>query len=417
MRSLFVILAAIALVPADAARAQTPEEVASAALRASPVWDGHNDAPATLRWHRGNVLADFDFSGSADATGPQRRPMHTDLARLRKGKVGAQFWSVYVSSSLSDQQAVQAVIEQIDLTRRLIAANPRELRFAASSADVAAAMKAGRIASLLGMEGGYAVANSPAVLRQFHALGVRYMTLTHSRTTNWADSANDAPRHGGLNELGRNMVREMQRIGMLVDLSHVSAETMMDTLDVARAPVIFSHSGAQAINGHPRNVPDEVLARLKANRGILMVFTFPAYVSEAVRQWHAAQAGEKARLAALYPDSPQRASSALAAWESATPLPRATIGDVADHVDHIVKVAGIDHVGIGADFDGMDATVREMPDVSGYPALFIELAKRGYSQADLEKIASRNMMRVMREAEAFSLAHQAEKPFETRTTF
>ncbi len=314
MRSLFVILAAIALVPADAARAQTPEEVASAALRASPVWDGHNDAPATLRWHRGNVLADFDFSGSADATGPQRRPMHTDLARLRKGKVGAQFWSVYVSSSLSDQQAVQAVIEQIDLTRRLIAANPRELRFAASSADVAAAMKAGRIASLLGMEGGYAVANSPAVLRQFHALGVRYMTLTHSRTTNWADSANDAPRHGGLNELGRNMVREMQRIGMLVDLSHVSAETMMDTLDVARAPVIFSHSGAQAINGHPRNVPDEVLARIKANRGILMVFTFPAYVSEAVRQWHAAQAGEKARLAALYPDSPQRASSALAAW-------------------------------------------------------------------------------------------------------
>jgi membrane dipeptidase len=416
MRSHLLTLAAIALVPGGAVAA-TPEQVASAALRAAPVWDGHNDAPGALRWHKGNILADFDFTGSTQAADPKLRAMHTDLARLRKGKVGAQFWSVFVSSSLSDQQAVQAVMEQIDVTRRLIAANPRELRFAVSSAEVAAAMKEGRIASLLGMEGGYAVADSPAVLRQFHALGVRYMTLTHSRTTNWADIANDAPRHGGLNDLGRSMVREMQRIGMLVDLSHVSAETMMDTLDVARAPVIFSHSGAQAIDGHPRNVPDAVLARLKANRGILMVFTFPTYISEAVRLWHAAQAGEKARLSALYPDAPQRVAAGLAAWEAATPVPRATVGEVADHVDHIVKLAGVDQVGIGADFDGMEATVQGMPDVSGYPALFVELARRGYSQADLEKIASRNMMRVLREAEAFSAAHQADPPFETRTTF
>jgi len=415
------LVAALLAGVGSAAGAATPEQVAEAALRAAPVWDGHNDTPGALRERRGNILAGFDFQDTAQTAIPAATPaapaMHTDLARLRKGRVGAQFWSVFVSSKLTDQQAIQAVMEQIDVTRRLIAANPRDLAFAESSADVAAAMKAGRIASLIGMEGGYAVADSPAVLRQFHALGVRYMTLTHSRTTNWADSATDAPRHDGLNALGSAMVREMQRIGMLVDLSHVSTATMMDALDVAGAPVIFSHSGAQAIDGHPRNVPDAVLARMRANGGIVMAVTLPAYVSERVRTWTAAKAAEKARLSSLYPDTPERADRDLAGWEKANPVPQATLGELADHIDHIVKVAGIDHVGLGADFDGMDTTTQQMPDVSGYPALFTELARRGYRQPDLEKIASRNMMRVLRAAEAYAAAHSKDPAFETKPTF
>jgi membrane dipeptidase len=267
------------------------------------------------------------------------------------------------------------------------------------------------------MEGGHSIGTSLGVLRQMYALGARYMTLAHFKNTTWADSATDAPAHGGLTDFGRDVVREMQRLGMLVDLSHVSEATMRDALDVAKAPVIFSHSGARAVDDHPRNVPDTVLDRLKANGGIVMVVTLPSYVSEEVRAWTVRQAGEKARIEAGHVGDPAGAKAGLAAWEKANPVPRATISQVADHIDHVVKRAGIDHLGIGGDFDGMDSTVAGMDDVSGYPALFTELARRGYSQADLEKIASRNMLRVMRAAEQYATAHRADPPIENATAF
>jgi membrane dipeptidase len=401
------------------AAAATPEQVAAAALRAAPVWDGHNDVPEQLRERRKNLIAQFDFRDTTATADPanKRIAMHTDLTRLRKGHVGAQFWSVWVSSLLTEQQAVQATLEQIDLTRRLIARYPQDLQLALTSAEVERAMKAGRIASLIGMEGGHSIGASLGVLRQMYALGARYMTITHFRNTAWADSATDTPAHDGLTDFGRDVVREMQRLGMLVDLSHVSEATMMDALDVARAPVMFSHSGVRAVNGHSRNVPDSVLDRIKANGGIVMVVTLPSYVSEEVRGWSARQAAEKARTDALNPGNPDGAKAAMAAWDAANPAPRSTLAQVADHIDHIVKRASIDHAGIGGDFDGMATTTQGMDDVAGYPALFAELARRGYSRADLEKIASRNMLRVMRSAEAYAAAHHGDPPIENATAF
>lgn len=401
------------------ALAASPEAVAEAALRAAPVWDGHNDVPEQLRDRRKDVLAGFDFTdttGTADAARGDPA-MHTDLTRLRKGRVGAQFWSVYVSARLDDPHAVQATLEQIDVAKRLIAANPQAMQFAASSADVEQAIKAGRIASLLGMEGGHSIGGSLAVLRQMYALGARYLTLTHFKNTPWADSATDKPEHDGLTDFGRDVVREMQRLGMLVDLSHVSEATMLDTLEVARAPVIFSHSNARAVNLHPRNVPDSVLKLLGANGGLVMVNVFPDYVVEASRQWLAERDAMKARLALLHLGDPKTAEAKLAAWVHDHPEPRGTVADVADNIDHIIKVAGIDNVGLGGDYDGIGSTVAGMEDVSTYPALFIELARRGRSQAELQKIASGNMMRVMKAAEAYAAAHRADPPIESPTTF
>jgi membrane dipeptidase len=420
MRLLACLLAAAALCPLPAfAAPKTPEDVAAAALKAAPVWDGHNDVPEQLRFRYKDMLGKFDFADTSHTADPARGliTMHTDLARLRQGHVGAQFWSVFVPASYTDQQAVQAVMEQIDVTRRLIAKYPDRLQFADSAAGVEAAWKAGRIASLLGMEGGYAIAGSPGVLRQFRALGVRYMTLAHFKSTAWADSATDAPKNNGLSPFGKDVVREMQRIGMLVDLAHVSTKTMMDALDVAQAPVIFSHSGARAVDDHPRNVPDEVLARVKANDGIVMVVSLPAYVSQKTRDWAVARAAEKARLEARFPETPDAAKAALADWEKANPIPPALLSDLADHVDHVVKIAGIDHVGLGGDFDGMDTATQGLDDVSKYPALFVELARRGYAQADLEKIASRNIMRVLKAADAYAEAHRSDPPLETPTAF
>jgi membrane dipeptidase len=410
---------ALLLFATPALAAPDPDAVAAAALKAAPVWDGHNDVPEQLRDRRKDVLAGFDFTDTRGTADPAagRLAMHTDLGRLRAGHVGAQFWSVFVSQSLPGAQAVQAVIEQVDVAKRLIAKYPRDLQLATSAHEVEAAWKAGRIASLLGAEGGHAIGNSLGVLRQLQALGVRYMTLTHFRDNDWADSATDAPRHGGLAPFGRQVVREMQRIGMLVDLSHCSAATMRAALDEARAPVIFSHSGAMAVDGSPRNVPDDMLDRIKANGGIVMVVTLPAYVSEAVRQWSAARVGEEARLKALAPDDPAGVAARLAAWEAAHPRPVATLAQLADHVDHIRQRIGADHIGIGADFDGMDTTTAGMADVSGYPALFAELARRGYSRAELTNIASGNMLRVMKAAEAYAAAHATDPPEESPTAF
>ena len=396
------LLATVAVHAAPLAAQGSPEEVAAAALDAAPVWDGHNDVPIQLRGRFGNVINDFDFVDTLDTQTAERAAMHTDLVRLRRGKVGAQWWSVYVSASLPEAEAVQATIEQIDVTKRMIAGNADAMALALTAYDVEQAMAQGKIASLMGMEGGHSIGNSLAVLRQMYAMGARYMTLTHGRTLDWADSATDAPRHGGLNAFGMDVVREMNRIGMLVDLSHVSEEAMHDALDVAGAPVIFSHSGARAVTGHLRNVPDSVLARLPQNGGIVMAVALPWFINEGLRQHAAARSAEEARLKALFAGLPDEVEAGLAKWDAENRPPVSTISDLADHIDHIRDVAGIDHIGIGGDYDGMPTGPIGMEDVTGYPALFVELAKRGYTQADLEKIASRNMMRVLREAEAFA---------------
>jgi len=409
------LISASALLLGSASVAQSPEQVAEAALEAAPVFDGHNDVPIQLRGRWRNVIGDFDFVDTTDtgAEHSEHRTMHTDLNRLREGKLGAQFWSVYVSAELEEPEAVQATIEQIDVTKRLVARYPDDLALALAADEVEAAVEAGKIASLMGMEGGHSIGSSLAVLRQMYELGARYMTLTHSKTLSWADSATDAPVHDGLTEFGEKVVREMNRLGMLVDLSHVSEATMSDALDVAAAPVIFSHSGARAVNGHARNVPDSILRRLPENGGVVMVVGLPGYLSEDARQWYARHEAEVARLETLWQGQPDKVAAALTQWESANPEPRATVADMADHIDHIREIAGIDHIGIGGDYDGMPSGPVGMEDVSGYPALFVELARRGYSQEDLEKISMRNVLRAMRGAEATAAAQADMPPIET----
>jgi membrane dipeptidase len=397
----------------------TAAAIANAALEAAPVFDGHNDAPGQLRQRFDNQINAFDFTDTMDEhdhVGGDDGAMHTDLVRLKKGKVGAQFWSVYVPHNANEAAAIQQTIEQIDVTKRLIARNPDTMRYALTADQVETAMREGKVASLLGMEGGYSIGSSLAVLRQFHAMGARYMTLTHNSNIPWADAATDAPKHGGLTAFGMDVVREMNRLGMLVDLSHVSEDTMMDALDVAKAPVIFSHSGARGVTPHPRNVPDAVLARLPENGGVVMVVALPRFIDEDIRQWDAKRAGELARLKVVHLGNPDAATKAFADWLAANPEPKASIDDVADHIDHIRKIAGVEHIGIGGDYDGMPIGPVGMEDVSGYPALFTELAKRGYSQAELELIASRNILRVMRAAEAYAASVADQPPIETLIT-
>jgi membrane dipeptidase len=421
-RQLFALVAVSSLALASALPAnppRTPEQVAAAALAAAPVWDGHNDVPEQLRDRRKDVLGDFDFrdtTGTGDtATGVG--PMMTDLNRMRAGHMGAQFWSVYVSANLTDQQAVQATLEQIDVMKRIVARYPNDMQFCTDSTCVEKAWKSHKIASLLGMEGGHSIGGSLAVLRQMYALGARYMTLTHFKNTAWADSATDAPDHNGLTEYGKQVVREMNRLGILVDLAHVSEKTMLDTLSVAGAPVIVSHSNAFALNPHPRNVTDKALDAIKANGGIVMVNFYPPYILDAARQWNAERKAVDARFLALHPGDVSGANAALAEWDKAHPMPRGSISDIADHIDYIAKRIGADHVGLGGDIDGIEVTIAGMEDVSKYPALFTELARRGWSQADLEKLASRNLMRVLKGAEAYAYAHRADPPIENATAF
>ena len=415
-----IALIAALLIAAPASAQKITEEqaaaTAAAALDAAPVFDGHNDAPGQLRSRHDNQINAFDFTDTLDEhdhVGGAGGAMHTDLVRLQKGKVGAQFWSVYVPHNANEAAAVQQTIEQIDVTKRLIARNPDTMRYVLTADQVESAMRDGKIASLLGMEGGYSIGSNLGVLRQFHAMGARYMTLTHNFNIPWADAATDNPKHGGLTEFGKDVVREMNRLGMLVDLSHVSEDTMMDALDVARAPVIFSHSGARGVTPHPRNVPDSVLARLPENGGVVMVVALPRFINEDLRQWDARRAGELARLRVVHLGNPEAATAAMDAWLAANPEPRSTIADVADHIMHIRKIAGVEHIGIGGDYDGMPIGPVGMEDVSGYPALFTELARRGLSQAELEMIASRNILRVMRAAEAYAASVADQPPIET----
>ncbi|MFD7972442.1 dipeptidase [Streptomyces clavifer] len=361
-----------------------------------PVVDGHNDLPWALREQVGYDLEARDIS--TDQTGV----LHTDIPRLRAGGVGAQFWSVYVSTGLTGDDAVSATLEQIDVVGELLARHPIDLRRALTADDMEEARAEGRIASLMGAEGGHSINNSLGTLRALHALGVRYMTLTHNDNTDWADSATDTARVGGLSEFGRQVVREMNRIGMLVDLSHVAASTMRDALATSVAPVIFSHSSARAVCDHPRNIPDDVLRALAANGGVAMATFVPKFVLPAAVEWTLAADRNMREHGLHHLDTTPAAMRIHADFEAVNPRPVATVATVADHLDHMREVAGVDHIGIGGDYDGTPFLPEGLDDVSGYPHLIAELLGRGWSETDLAKLTWRNAVRVLRDAEAVS---------------
>jgi membrane dipeptidase len=314
-----------------------------------------------------------------------------------------QFWSVYVPGEYKDSGYARLQLEQIDIARRVIARYPERLVLALTADDAERAFKAGKIASFLGMEGGHVLENSLGTLRAYYALGARYLTLTHNVTLDWADAGLDTARHNGLTPFGRDVVREMNRLGMLVDLSHVSPAVMSDALNTSKAPVIFSHSSARALVDHPRNVPDSILARLPANGGVVMVTFVTGFISTEVMQYEQRRDTREKELKASEPDSAKRAQ-ALAQWDAANPRPQATLAQVADHIEHVRKVAGVDHVGIGSDFDGIDNTPVGLEDVSKFPDLFAELIRRGWSDADLKKLAGQNLLGVLRAAEKVARA-------------
>ncbi len=401
-----LLLATAAFLPLGlrpASAADDPNLIrARAILRRVPLIDGHNDYPWEVREKAGGDILKFDLTQAQ----PQ---LDTDFERLREGGVGGQFWSLYVPASLSGQEATRATLEQVDLVYRMVERWPDQLQFAKSVADVEAAFARGRIASLLGIEGGHSIDSSLGALRAFASLGVRYMTLTHSDSVPWADTATDSTR-GGLTRFGEEVVREMNRAGMLVDLSHVSDDTMRDALRISESPVIFSHSSARGICDHPRNAPDDVLLELKKNGGVIMVTFVPGFVApEGAAQAKLYQV-EAERLQTLHGGDRKKIAAGVSEWFKNNPGLKATLAQVADHVDHIRKVAGIDSIGIGSDFDGVSTLPVGLEDVSKYPALFAELLRRGYSEADVEKIAGRNVLRVLGQSEKVAKRLQAARP-------
>ncbi|HMC54010.1 MAG TPA: dipeptidase [Gemmatimonadaceae bacterium] len=412
------LVLAVTLLSAPALRAQRTDQYMARALRAlaaQPVIDSHNDLPWRIREdsaHSTDVVA-YDLRA--------RTPGHTDLARLKQGHVGGQFWSIYIpgereesayrskgtSASMPGYARVQ--LEQIDIARRMIARYP-QLEWALTADAIPRAYARGHVGSLLGLEGGHAIENSLAVLRVYYELGARYMTLTHNVTLDWADAALDSAKHGGLTLFGEEVVREMNRLGMLVDLSHVSPGTMSDALDVTVAPVIFSHSGSRALVDHARNIPDSILARVPKNGGVVMVPFVTAFVNRAVKEDDDSLQAHVRLARANNPSDTAAARRELDAWRAVHPRPRATIADVANVIDHVRKVAGVDHVGIGSDFDGISETVVGLEDVSTYPVLFAELARRGWTQAELQKLSGGNILRVLRQAERVAARLQRERP-------
>ena len=409
--ALFAAALAAGVSPGAAALAgapPTPLERAHAVLKAVPVIDGHNDLPWSLRVKFAGKTNAIDLRSEAAA---RAAGLDTDLARLKRGGVGGQFWSLWVPGELKGPAATVAVEKQMDLVRRLAARYPDDLALAFSADEVVRAEASGRIASLMGVEGGEGIDDSLEVLRQLYRLGARYMTLTHFGDTDWADSSNGEPTHNGLTPFGKAVVKEMNRLGMMVDLSHVSAKTMSDALDVAEAPVIFSHSSARALADHPRNVPDAILKRVAQNGGVVMVNFVPFYVSEAVRHWSADLQAEETRQKTLHTGDPAAAKAAVDAWRAAHPRPAVGIKDVADHVEHVRAVAGIDHVGVGADFGDTDGLVIDgVTGVDSYVDLIAELAGRGWTDAELKKLTGQNILRVMRAVEQVALRQAIRTP-------
>lgn len=393
---------AIAVPASAASKASGSEARVAAILKGTPLIDGHNDWAEALREREGDGRWTTDLTSGLD-----RRPVayNTDIARLRRGHVGGQFWSVFVSADLPPKQQVEETLEQIDLVKAFVARYPRDFALARTAADVRRIHAGGRIASLIGVEGGGQIDASLSVLRAYRELGAGYLTLTHVKTIEWADSATDDPKHGGLTPFGIAVVGELNRLGMLVDLSHVSEATMRAAIAASKAPVMFSHSSARALDDHPRNVSDDVLKLVAANGGIVMVNFAEAYVSDAYRRWSADEAAERTRLnappyAGLYVGQPDKAAAAMAEWAMAHPAPRVSLAMVADHIDHIAHVAGVDHVGLGGDFDGVGNALPEgLSGVDTYPALLAELLRRGWSDAAVAKLAGGNILRVMTAAE------------------
>jgi membrane dipeptidase len=375
-------------------------------LREVPLIDGHNDLPWQYR-KRSNNLSAIDLACGTSQLTP---PLLTDIPRLRLGGVGAQFWSVYFPPIPAGPPAVQAVLEQIDVVHQMVARYSETFELALTAADIQRIHRQGKIASLIGMEGGHSINNSLAVLRMTYTLGARYMTLTHVKNNDWADAAGDKPRHHGLTQFGEEVVREMNRLGMLVDLSHVTDETMRAALNVSQAPVIFSHSSARTLCDSPRNVPDDVLAATVRNGGVVMVCFLPGYLTERGRIALAASDAEKARLRKLYPENSPRYQKALDAWRRKHPsLHESSLTDVADHIDHVRKVVGINHVGIGSDFDGFSGSTDGLEDVSCYPSLLAELMRRGYTPEEIKQVAGLNLLRVFREVEKVSAQQKRDK--------
>jgi len=406
-----LLLAATMLIASPAAAQPVDPKVEARIdriLKATPLIDGHNDIAEQLRENYGSKVS--GLASGTDQWTP--KPLMTDMARLHEGRLGAQFWSVYIPSEVTGDAAIRETLEQIDLVKRMVKAYPNDLALAGTADDIVRIHKAGKIASLMGVEGGHQIGGSLAALRQFYDLGARYMTLTHFKNNEFADSATDDPKYHGINDFGRAVIHEMNRIGMLVDLAHVSPETMRAALQVTRAPVLFTHSDARALADHPRNVPDDVLKLLPANGGVVMVNFYLGHLSPEFIQWSADKSAEDARLKSLYTGQPERRDAGMKAWLAAHPEPRAGVGLIADHIEHVAKVAGYDHVGIGGDLDGIgyDEAPAGMNSVSGYPLLFAELIRRGWSDANLAKLAGGNVLRVMRRAEAVAASMKDEPP-------
>lgn len=404
--ALALLLAAPLMISAGPASYET--RVANV-LAKTPLIDGHNDWAETLVDKAG------DARWTMDLTRLDPAKYNTDITRLRAGHVGGQFWSVYVSANLPGPEQVKETLDQIGLMKEIFRRYPTVFAPAVTAADVRRIHATGRIASMLGVEGGGQIDGSFSVLRAYRALGASYLTLTHTKTIEWADSATDNPQHGGLTKFGEAVVHELNRLGMLVDLSHVSEDTMIDALRVSKAPAIFSHSSARALDDHPRDVSDKVLKLLAQNGGVIMVNYAPSYVSEERRQWEAARNAEKARYnsppyGGLYIGQPDRAKVAMEEWEKAHPRPPVTLAMVADHIDHVVKVAGIDHVGIGSDFDGVESLPDGLDSVATYPALLAELMRRGWTDEMIAKLAGGNVLRVMEGAERVAASMAKEPP-------
>ena len=406
-----LLLAATMLIASPAAAQPVDPKVEARIdriLKATPLIDGHNDIAEQLRENYGSKVS--GLASGTDQWTP--KPLMTDMARLHEGRLGAQFWSVYIPSEVTGDAAIRETLEQIDLVKRMVKAYPNDLALAGTADDIVRIHKAGKIASLMGVEGGHQIGGSLAALRQFYDLGARYMTLTHFKNNEFADSATDDPKYHGINDFGRAVIHEMNRIGMLVDLAHVSPETMRAALQVTRAPVLFTHSDARALADHPRNVPDDVLKLLPANGGVVMVNFYLGHLSPEFIQWSADKSAEDARLKSLYTGQPERRDAGMKAWLAAHPEPRAGVGLIADHIEHVAKVAGYDHVGIGGDLDGIgyDEAPAGMNSVAGYPLLFAELIRRGWSDANLAKLAGGNVLRVMRRAKAVAASMKDEPP-------